>query len=97
VVTAPKTETLSVKVTAAEAAAIEARHKALGISRSAWLASLITADLAGKPRSRSAPGRPASPIPRAVFRPGPPAAGDCKHPKAGVLKGLCGACGTHVG
>lgn len=25
------------------------------------------------------------------------APGDCPHPKARVIKGFCGACGTHVG
>lgn len=74
--------TLACRVTADIAAAVEEACARLGVSRSAWLESLVR-DAVGQPAPVS-PGRHAR-VP-----------GSCPHPKARVIKGFCYACGTMV-
>ena len=104
-----KTVTLCAKISETDAGLIDARCAALGITRSAWLQSLVAADLSGVTDGGSVHGislRVDPQMPRGVAalvspgRPpvlmGRPSAADCPHPKARVHKGLCGACGTNV-
>jgi hypothetical protein len=105
-----KNNTISVKVSDDDLVVIDARCAARGVTRSAWLQSLIADDLAdvteggraGGIRVRVDPKMPRGKValvsPGAVpvvFRdPGP--ADDCPHPKGRRLKNgsYCGACGT---
>ena len=100
--------TVSAKVSEDDAALIDARCAASGLTRSAWLQSLVAASLAGvaegrpvlRMRVRADPGMPAgtaalaSPGRHAVAVTGLGSAECPPHPKARVIKGMCGACGT---
>ena len=81
-------------------AEVEAVDLARGdVSRSEWLRTVALAAAGqpvGKPpaAARVPAGKPAgSPPGRVPFREPEP----CPHPKARVIKGFCGACGSHVG
>lgn len=100
--------TLGVRVSQDVSAQVSTRCEALGLSRSQWLEGLVMADLGLAEEPATFTARPAR-IRDEVPAPKPakaPAAGGavpldatgapCAHPKARVLKGLCGACGTAV-
>lgn len=106
-----KRVTVAAKVSDGEAAVIDARCAALGITRSAWLRSLIEASLAdvrdvGEAyglRVRSDPEMPPGTV--ALVSVGQPPVlmrnvtdgADCKHPKGSVIKGRCTRCRSFVG
>lgn len=73
---------ISAKFSEAEAAGIDAARGAT--SRGVWLREVALAALGGV---SAPPGAADGPVP--VVR--------CAHPKARVIKGLCGACGMNVG
>ena len=88
-----KRVTIGAKLSASEAAAVEAARG--GLTRSAWVRLAVLAALAGPPEQRREVERPAlarrQPEPRAT----PPAArrkGDCAHPNMRVGKGVCPDC-----
>ena len=91
-----------IKLSEGEAAAADKARG--GVPRSEWGRSLIIAALAfaerpdpARPR-RAAPRLPSEAEKDAARTIGRRMNGEqCPHPKARVIKGYCGACGTHVG